>query len=189
MAKSRLSKKGTLILHKEKRMADLQKAEIVGIPALDGQYIGEMDIWPFEAPEFNRIYPFYDNLRAGKFTTTKCKKCGYIMFPPQVICPKCWADELEWVELPQRAKVVAFTETQAGAPLGFERPLILAWLTFGDKGPLKHLLGRIIHCKEGELKEGDEVKFVTFNVPAHPFEVKKETKVSDRVFYAFEPVK
>jgi hypothetical protein len=26
-------------------------------------------------------------------------------------------------------------------------------------------------------------------VPSHPIEVKKETKVCDRVYYAFEPVK
>ena len=170
-------------------MTELQKAEIVGTPALNNTYISEMDMWPFEAQELNRIYPFYDNLREGKFTTTKCKKCGHITYPPQVICPKCWAEELEWVELPQRAKVVTLTETQAGAPIGFEPPLIMAWLTFGEKSPLKHLLGRIIHCKEGELKEGDEVKFVTFSVPAHPMEVKKDTKICDRVYYAFEPVK
>jgi len=170
-------------------MAELQKVETVGIPALEGKYIGEMDIWPFEAPEFTRIYPFFDNLREGKFTTTKCKKCGHIAFPPGVICPKCWSDELEWVELPKRAKVVTLTETQAGAPAGFPSPLIIAWLTFGENSPLKHLLGRIINCKEGELKEGDEVQFVVFDVPSHPLEVKKDTKVSDRVYYAFEPVK
>jgi uncharacterized OB-fold protein len=170
-------------------MADLQKAEIVGTPAMEGTYIAEMDMWPLECQEFNRLYPFYDNLRAGKFTTTKCKECGYIAFPPGVICPKCWSEDLEWVELPQRAKVVALTETLAGAPNGFPLPLIIAWLTFGENTPLKHLLGRIINCKEGELKEGDEVQFVTFEVPAHPIEVKKDTKVCERVFYAFEPVK
>jgi uncharacterized protein len=170
-------------------MAELQKSQIVGTPALNDVYIAEMDMWPFETKEFNRIYPFYDNLKVGKFTTTKCKKCGYIAFPPQVICPKCWSEDLEWVELPQRAKVVTFTETLAGAPAGFECPLIIAWLTFGEKSPLKHLLGRIIHCKAGELKEGDEVKFVTFPVPAHPMEVKKDVVVCDRVYYAFEPVK
>jgi hypothetical protein len=93
------------------------------------------------------------------------------------------------VDLPQRAKVVTVTETQAGAPLGFESPLIIAWLTFGEDSPLKHLLARIVNCKEGQLKEGDEVKFVTFSVPAHPIEIKKDTKVCDRVYYAFEPVK
>jgi hypothetical protein len=65
----------------------------------------------------------------------------------------------------------------------------MAWLTFGEDTPLKHLLGRIINCKEGELKEGDEVKFVVFDVPSHPIDVKRDTAIRDRVYYAFEPVK
>ena len=106
-----------------------------------------------------------------------------------MICPKCWSDELEWVDLPKRAKVATFTETQAGAPVGFERPLIMAWLDFGEGSPLKHLLGRIINCPEGKLKEGDVVEFVVFDVPAHPIELRKETRIYDRVYYAFTPVK
>jgi uncharacterized OB-fold protein len=170
-------------------MADENKIEIVGTPALDGTYIAEMDMWPLECEEFNRLYPFYDNLREGKFTTTKCKKCGYVAFPPGVICPKCWQEELEWVELPNRAKVTTFTETQAGAPIGFPPPIIMAWLDFGKASPVKRMLGRIVNCKEGELKEGDEVKLVVFDVPSHPIEVKRETQTRDRVFYAFERVK
>ncbi len=170
-------------------MADIKTAQIQGTPALNGTYISEMDMWPLECPEFNRLYQFYDNLREGRFTTTRCQKCGYVAFPPGVICPKCWSDELEWVDLPQRARVVTFTETQAGAPIGFEPPLIMAWLDFGKDSPLKQLLVRIIHCAEGELKEGDEVRFVVFDVPSHPIEVKKETKVCERVYYAFERVK
>lgn len=169
-------------------MADIPQAQIAGTPALDGRYISEMDMWPLECQEFNRNYQFYDNLREGRFTTTKCQKCGHIAFPPGVICPKCWSDDLEWVDLPQRARVVTFTETQAGAPLGFDSPLIIAWLDFGKDSPLKHLLARIINCPEGKLKEGDEVKFVVFDVPAHPIEVRKETKICERVYYAFEPV-
>lgn len=169
-------------------MANIQTAQIEGTPVLDGKYISEMDMWPLECKEYNRLYKFYDYLRDGRFTTTRCKKCGNVAFPPGVICSKCWSDELEWVDLPKRAKVVTFTETVVGAPLGFDPPLILAWLDFGKESPLKQLLARIINCPEGKIKEGDEVKLVVFNVPAHPIEVKKETKVCERVYYAFEPV-
>jgi uncharacterized OB-fold protein len=170
-------------------MADIKNmAQILGTPALDGKYIAEMDMWPLECQEFNRNYKFYDHLREGRFTTTKCKKCGNVAFPPGVICPKCWSEDLEWVDLPQRAKVVAFTETIAGAPLGFDCPLIIAWLDFGKNAPLKHFLARIINSPEGKLKEGDEVKFVVFDVASHPMDVKKDTKICERVYYAFEPV-
>ena len=170
-------------------MADLEKVDIVGTPALDGTYVAEMDMWPFEAQEFNRIYPFYENLRAGKFTTTKCKKCGYVTYPPHVICPECYSDELEYIDLPQKGKVIVFSEQLRGVPLGFEpAPLIHAWIDLGETSPLKRLLSRIINCPSGTLKEGDEVQFVVFDVPAHPIEIKKETIVAERVFFAFEPV-
>ncbi len=170
-------------------MENLESARIVGTPALDGTYVSEMDPWPLESPETNRIHQFYDNLREGRFTTTKCKACGYIAFPPGVICTKCWSEDLEWIDLPKRARVAAVTEVMAGAPIGFPSPLVLAWLDFGKGAPLKHLLVRVINCAAGELKDGDEVKFVVFDVPSHPLEVKKETKVCDRVYYAFERVK
>ena len=170
-------------------MAELKKVEVVGVPALEGKYISQMDQWPLECVEFNRNYQFYDNLKAGRFTTTKCKKCGYTAFPPGVICPNCWSEEVEWVDLPRKARVVAVTETLAGAPAGFDCPLILAWLGFEKEDPLKHLLARIINCKEGQLKEGDEVEFVSFEVASHPIDVKKETKVCERYYYAFQPMK
>ena len=170
-------------------MVELKSAQIFGVPQLDGKYSVVLDMWPLEAPELNRLYPFYDNMRQGRWTTTKCKKCGHISYPPGIACPHCWSDELEWVDLPKTAKVVNMTETMAGAPTGFDSPLIIAWLGFDKAQPLKHLLVRIINCQDGQLKIGDEVRFVSFEVAAHPMDVKKESKVCERVYYAFEPVK
>lgn len=162
---------------------------IEGIPVLEGKYPSSMDLWPLEAKEFNRIYEFYDNLKAGRLTTTKCKKCGHVAYPPRVICPECYSDELEYIDLPKKGKVIVFTEEVTGIPLGFEpAPLIHAWLDLGENSPVKRLLSRIINCPAGKLKEGDEVQLVVFDVPAHPIEVGKETKMVERVFFAFEPV-
>jgi uncharacterized OB-fold protein len=168
-------------------MAELKSCQIVGTPYLDGKYLAVMDMWPLEAPELNRIHPFYDNLKQGRWTTTKCKKCGYISYPPGVACPNCWSDELEWVDLPKTAKVVAVNE-QAAPPTGFKAPLINAWLGFDKAHPLKHLFVRVINCASGQLKIGDEVQFVSFEVDAHPIDVKKESKICELYYYAFEPV-
>lgn len=170
-------------------MADLIKSTIYGTPALEGTYIAEMDQWPLEAPELNRLHPFYDHLREGRFTTTKCKDCGHVSFPPSLICHKCWSENLEWIDLPQKATVACVTETQAGAPAGFPPPLILAWITYPEGSPIKQQIVRLVNCAEGEVKEGDEVRMVIFDVPSHPRDVKRETEICDRVFYAFEPVK
>ena len=59
-------------------MTELQSAKILGIPQLDGRYSLVLDMWPPEDPELTQIYPFYDNMKQGRWTTTKCKKCGHI---------------------------------------------------------------------------------------------------------------
>ena len=73
-------------------MSEIKLSEVCGTPALDRVYISEMDMWPLEGEDFNRNFQFYNNLREGRFTTTKCKKCGHIAFPPGVICPGCWSE-------------------------------------------------------------------------------------------------
>jgi len=159
---------------------------VPGIPILEGKYPSTMDLYPLEAKEFNRLYQFYENLRGKRFTTTKCQKCGYVAFPPRVVCPECNSEDLEWVDLPTRGKVVYFTEEVAGVPLGFEPPLIHALIALSDG---RKLVSRIINCTEGQLEEGDEVQFAVFDVPPMIIEKKGVMTEVPRVFYAFEPVK
>ena len=50
-----------------------------GVPILEGRYSNILDMFPVECKEFNRVYTFYNNLKEGRFTTTKCK--GWGKFP------------------------------------------------------------------------------------------------------------
>jgi len=150
-----------------------------------GKYIASMDLYPHEAKEFNRIYPFYENLREGRFTTTRCRACSHEAFPPRVICPECLSEELEWVDLPTEGKVKVVTEEEVGVPLGFETPLIHALIDLDGR---LNLFTRIINCKVGELKEGDRVKLHVFDVPPVPIDKGREVMTSERVYYAFEPI-
>jgi uncharacterized protein len=159
---------------------------IPGIPVLEGKYFATMDFYPIEAPEFNRISKFYDNLAQKKLATTKCKHCGATPFPPRVVCPECNADEFEWVELADRGKVLNFTEEVSGVPLGFEAPLIHAIV---DLGHGLRMLSRIVNCPAGQLKEGDEVQLLVFTIPPMIMDSKEGPKESPRVFFSFEPVK
>ena len=159
---------------------------VLGIPILEGKYPSTMDLYPMEAKEFNRISQFYENLREKKLTTTKCKQCGCTPFPPRVICPECNSEDLEWVELPTKGKVIQFSEEVAGVPLGFEPPLIHAIIDLG--GILRQFLSRIINCEAGQLKEGDEVQLAVYDVPPMVLDTREGPKEVPRVFFAFEPV-
>lgn len=162
---------------------------VLGIPILDNLYPATMDMWPIEAKEFNRIWPFYENLKQGRFTTTKCKNCGYVAYPPRVICPQCYSEELEYIDLPKKGKIIVFSEEVRGVPLGFESPLIHAVVDLGVD-PVRRLLTRIVNCPAGVLKQGDEVQLSVFEIPAIPIEKGKAGNImAERVFFAFEPVK
>lgn len=162
---------------------------VVGIPILENLYPVSMDLWPVEAKEFNRVWPFYENLKQGRFTTTKCKDCGRVAFPPRVICEACYSENLEYIDLPKKGKVVIFTEEVKGVPLGYESPLIHAIIDLGVDG-FRKMITRIVNCQAGTLQRGDEVQLVVFDVPPIPIEKGKAgTIMAERVFFAFEPVK
>lgn len=96
---------------------------------------------------------FYENLKERKFTTTKCKKCEKLFFPPKIICPYCWSLEIEWVELSGRGKIYAFS--QHDRSLIFGPPDVIGLVE------LEEGIGRIFAKIEGKLEElkiGQEVK-------------------------------
>lgn len=60
---------------------------------------------------------FVQFLKEKKLMGSKCKKCGALWLPPRPICIKCHSDELEWVELKGKGKLVAFTVIPYGSML------------------------------------------------------------------------
>jgi uncharacterized OB-fold protein len=157
-----------------------------GISILDGKYMVTMDLFPQESKEFNQIYPFFEHLKEGRFTTTKCADCGAEPFPPRILCPECWSTNMEWIDWPTTGTVVEMTEEVVGVPLGFGKPPLVHALV--DLQGKKTFFVRIVNCKEGELKAGDEVRLTVFDVDPVPQEMGREVVEMPRVFFAFEPV-
>lgn len=157
-----------------------------GISILDGKYMVTMDLFPQESKEFNQIYPFFEHLKEGRFTTTKCADCGAEPFPPRILCPECWSTTMEWIDWPTTGTVVELTEEVVGVPLGFGKPPLIHALV--DLQGKKTFFVRILNCKEGQLKAGDEVRLTVFDVDPVPQEKGREVVEIPRVFFAFEPV-
>lgn len=160
-----------------------------GIPFLEGKYSPTLDLYPIQCEEFNRIYWFYDNLREGRFTTTKCKECGKVSFPPRVICPECYSDDLEVIDLPTKGKVITLVEKWGGVPIQYTPPMIGAWIGFPDDSPVKRYFSLLYECEKGEVQEGDEVELYVFDVAPHPIDKGRDSIMKERVFFGFTPVK
>lgn len=68
-------------------------------------------VYPPRMTEFTQI--FWDGLPEGKLLTSKCIECEHLTFPPKPICPECWHQEVEWIELSGRGILRSFTEVSA----------------------------------------------------------------------------
>ncbi|MGI0129548.1 MAG: Zn-ribbon domain-containing OB-fold protein [Thermoplasmata archaeon] len=135
-----------------------------------------LDFFPLEGSEETRLSRFFDRLRQGRLSTTRCPADGTLLWPPRTACPKCHREELEWVDLPEGGRIYAFSAVLGGAPLGMERDVPFAvGLIDLDGAPLR-LFGRIEGRPWVDLHVGDAVR-----VEPYP--------LSDgRVFYRFRAV-
>lgn len=132
-----------------------------------------LDFYPLEDAENTRISLFFENLREGRLTTTKCKSCERLLWPPRIVCPECMSDELEWVDLGSEGELYAFTEMRLGAPLGFveDVPFCIGIVKISGLS----ISARIDDAKYEDLKIGDKVQL-------------KIVELNDgRVFYRFVP--
>lgn len=52
--------------------------------------------------------PFWAATRQSKLVLPRCKGCGYMWWPPEIVCPECWTAEREWVEVPAEGTLWSF---------------------------------------------------------------------------------
>ncbi len=57
-----------------------------------------------------KVNRFADELSAGKFMATVCKKCGKKYYPPLADCSNCMQSDMEWKQIGSEGKLVTFTK-------------------------------------------------------------------------------
>lgn len=98
-----------------------------------------------------REIPQRYRLEAGK-----CLKCGFICFPPRLICPNCHTREFDSVVLAQNGKVVTHTIIRVPPhPFVDQAPYAMGIVELDDG---VKLTGQIVDCGFDELKTGFRVK-------------------------------
>ncbi len=107
------------------------------------------DQYPPESEEETQLHAFFQNLKNGRFTTTRCEGCGKVWWPPRTICPNCITSNLEWVELPKNGRLKLYTVCQREK--GVE-PVVLGIVEIGGL----HIPSKINASIE-EIEEGMEL--------------------------------
>lgn len=142
-------------------------------PAPDAALPFLLDFFPLEGPEHTRLSEFFDRLRKGSLSTTRCVQCSAVHWPPRVACPQCHGETLEWVDLPPGGTIYACSAVLVGAPTGMEHDLPFAVGLVDLDGSALRIFGRIEGKPWSELRIGDRVRFEPF------------TTGDGRVFYRF----
>lgn len=100
---------------------------------------------------------FYSKFREKKLIASQCEKCGYTVFPPRHICPKCYGKLEKFVELSGRGVIESYTEVWfkldgKGSYVWLEKPEKLASIRLNGAD------SRIFARVEGEAKTGASVE-------------------------------
>lgn len=93
----------------------------------------------------------------GKLMGNRCKGCGGYHIPPRPICPKCGAQQLEWVEFGGDGTVEAITVNRTPSTAFKGRGPYAVAIVRLDEGP--SISGLIADANPEKMTVGTRVKF------------------------------
>jgi uncharacterized OB-fold protein len=91
-----------------------------------------------------------------RLEANKCKKCGFVSFPPRLICPQCRNREFEEAKLAEKGKVLTFTVIRVPPRQFVDQAPYAVGIVELDDGV--KLTGQIVDCDFEDLKIGQRVK-------------------------------
>lgn len=108
---------------------------------------------------YSKVQDFAVHLKDGRLMGSRCKQCGYKIFPPRADCPQCMSGEFEFVEYSGKGTVWTYTRIDA-APTGFDRdvPYTCVVVELDDGGRLLAWSGETL--PQADVKIGMKVQVV-----------------------------
>ena len=102
---------------------------------------------------------FWDGCKQHKLLIQHCNSCGANIFYPRRDCPKCWSQDLGWIESSGRATVYTYTVTLEGVEEMFveDLPIIVAWVDLPEGIRMNT---NLVECEPEEVQIGMEVEVV-----------------------------
>jgi uncharacterized OB-fold protein len=101
--------------------------------------------------------PYWENARAGRLVTQRCRSCGRIWHPPLPACPHCHSTDIGWREVRGDGTVYTFTVVRHAthAALADRVPYVVAIVELAE-GP--RLVTGITGCAPGDVRVGMPVR-------------------------------
>lgn len=104
-------------------------------------------------PKYTREIPQRFRLEAEK-----CTNCGYIAFPPRIICPECQSQKFELIKLKPEGTILTFTIIRIPADqFARQAPFAIAIIETVDGA---RLTAQVVDCKLEDIEIGNKVKLM-----------------------------
>jgi len=104
------------------------------------------------APDLETM-PFWDAAKEGRLLVKHCNACGENHYYPRPFCPKCWSEDVEWLEASGRATLYTWSvvHTNDLPPFGERVPYVAAVVDL-EEGP--RMLTNVVDCPFEALEMG-----------------------------------
>ncbi|CAM3693332.1 Zn-ribbon domain-containing OB-fold protein [Polaromonas hydrogenivorans] len=100
--------------------------------------------------------PYWNAARERRLVIRKCKECGELHFMPRHLCPACWSDQLEWVDVKGTGTVHSFSVIRRASDPAFAHlvPYVTALIDL-DEGP--RMMTNVLGDDALSVRIGDRV--------------------------------
>ena len=97
--------------------------------------------------------PYWQYAKKHELRMQQCAGCGYIRFPPGILCPKCHSMDAQWVRLTGRGEIYSYIVYHHAYHPAFRNdlPYAVAIIKLAE-GP--RMESNIIGCRMEDLKVG-----------------------------------
>ena len=104
-------------------------------------------------PKYTREIPQRYRLEAEK-----CTNCGYIAFPPRLICPECGQKSFKMISLKPEGKILTYTIIRvASDAFSAQTPFAVAIIETKEGA---RLTAQVVDCTPEEVSTGKDVKLM-----------------------------
>ncbi len=104
-------------------------------------------------PRYTREIPQRYRLEAGK-----CGECGYLAFPPRLVCPECGSRGFEKVNLTPSGTILSYTVVHVAADdFANETPFAVGIIETDDGA---RLTTQIVDCDHSDIEIGKRVRLM-----------------------------
>ncbi len=96
--------------------------------------------------------PFWDAAKESRLLIRRCNACGEFHFYPRPFCPRCWSDDVEWVEATGRATLYTWSVVyQNDLPPWPARVPYIAAVVELEEGPRMQTM--VVDCEFDALRD------------------------------------